>query len=266
MSGTESRGATWFTSAIIAVVACGLLAFAMSTVQKHDDPKPEPIDRAAALRDKGFATTHTKTPRAPRDPYPGKATTGLVVHPNRTVGLYDAPNGKAFAKLNPQEFGDTWLPAIARAGGWLQVMLPSKPNGSTGWVRAGQMATGHTPYVIRVHLKSTQLELYRDRALVGAWRVAVGAKATPTPTGRTFVLGQFTDPAQSFSPVILPLGTHSATLDNFGGGPGTVAIHGWTDQKVFGRAVSHGCIRVPSQALYQLRQVPVGTLVMIDAN
>lgn len=265
VSGAAGRGASWLTSVVVAVVACGLLAFAMFTVQEHQK-NAKPADFAAALRDKGYATTHTRTPKAPHDPYPTQATTGLVVHPNRTVGLYAEPNGKPFAKLNPMEFGDSWFPAIARAGGWLQIMLPSKPNGSTGWVRAGFMATGHTPYVIRVHLKSTQLELYKDRALMGAWRVAVGAPSTPTPTGRTFVLGQFTDPAQSFSPVILPLGTHSATLDSYGGGPGTVAIHGWNDPKVFGHPVSHGCIRVPKEALFQLRQVPVGTLVMIDAN
>jgi hypothetical protein len=263
VSGAGGRGASWLTSVIVAVVGCGLLAFAMFTVQQKQEPTKAP-DNAAALRDAGLATTHTRTPKAPRDTHLSKATTGLVVHPNRTVGLYDKPGGKAFAKLNPQEFGDSWFPAIARAGEWLQIMLPSKPNGSTGWVRSGLMATGHTPYVIRVHLKKTQLELYKDRRLIGAWRVAVGAPGTPTPTGRTFVLGQFTDEAQSFSPVILPLGTHSATLDSFGGGPGTVAIHGWPKADTFGKAVSHGCIRVPTEALFQLRQVPVGTLVMID--
>lgn len=263
VSGAEGRGASWLTSVAIAVVGCALLAFAMVHVQQKDEPEREP-EISASVRDKGFATTHTRTPKAPRDPSPQKATTGLVVHPNRTVGVYDAPNGKPFAKLNPREFGDSWFPAIARAGGWLQIMLPSKPNGSTGWVRAGLMATGHTPYVIRVHLRSTQLELYNNRELMGAWRVGVGKADTPTPTGRTFVLGQFTDPKQDFSPVILPLGTHSATLDDYGGGPGTVAIHGWPTNDVFGKAVSHGCIRVPKEALFQLRQVPVGTLVLID--
>ena len=94
--------------------------------------------------------------------------------------------------------------------------------------------------------------------------VAIGEPGTPTPTGRTFVLGSVVDEAQSFSPVILPLGSHSDTLDTYGGGPGTVALHGWPDASVFGGAVSHGCIRVPADALDRLRQVPLGTLVRVD--
>lgn len=263
MAGTGSRGSSWLTAAFVAAIACGLLTFALLSVQKEPAPAP-PQENPAELRDQGFSTTHTRTPQAPRDPNPTQATTGLVVHPNRVVGVFDKPDGKPFAKLSPTEFGDTWLPAIARTEGWVQVLLPSKPNGSTGWVRAGMVSQGKTTYVIRVHTGLKQMELYNNRVLMGAWRVAVGKGATPTPIGRTFIHGQFEDSKQSFSPVILPLGTHSATLDNYGGGPGTVAIHGWKDPKVFGKAVSHGCIRVPDDALQQLRQVPIGTIVLID--
>lgn len=82
--------------------------------------------------------------------------------------------------------------------------------------------------------------------------------------GRTFLLGSIVDANQSFSPLILPLGSHSDTLDTYGGGPGTVALHGWPDASVFGSAISHGCVRVPADALEQLRQVPLGTLVIVD--
>ena len=67
----------------------------------------------------------------------------------------------------------------------------------------------------------------------------------------------------AYSPLILPLGTHSGTLTAFGGGPGTVALHGWPDLAVFGHAVSHGCVRVPAAALRVLSRVPLGSLVMI---
>ena len=115
-----------------------------------------------------------------------------------------------------------------------------------------------------MHVGSRELELFEDGALVGSWTVAVGAAETPTPTGRTFLLGSIVDANQSYSPVILPLGSHSDTLDSYGGGPGTVALHGWPDDSVFGSAVSHGCIRVPDDALEQLSQVPLGTLVIVD--
>jgi lipoprotein-anchoring transpeptidase ErfK/SrfK len=42
-----------------------------------------------------------------------------------------------------------------------------------------------------------------------------------------------------------------------------VALHGWTDPSVFGKAISHGCVRVPDDALDLLRTVPIGTPVMV---
>jgi lipoprotein-anchoring transpeptidase ErfK/SrfK len=178
--------------------------------------------------------------------------------------LYVAPGRKPFAKVTRKQFGDTWLPVVERRGGWSRVLLPSRPNGSTGWLRTNQVERRTSPYLIRVHLGSRQLELYSGGSSVGSWTVAVGASETPTPTGRTFLLGSMVDEDQSFSPLILPLGSHSDTLDSYGGGPGTVALHGWPDDSVFGQAVSHGCIRVPSEALDALSNVPLGTLVLID--
>ena len=61
-------------------------------------------------------------------------------------------------------------------------------------------------------------------------------------------------------------GPVSPTHDTFGGGPGTVAIHTWPTDDVYGTATSDGCIRVPADALDQLSEVPLGTLVMIDED
>ena len=210
------------------------------------------------------STTKTKLPRAPKDDDPTGTTDGQVVHPRRTLAVYAAPGRRPFAKVTAKQMNDTWLPVIDRRGGWTQVLLPSRPNGSTGWLRTRQLEERRTPYLIRVHVGSRRLELLREGEPIGSWSVAVGAPETPTPVGRTFLLGSIVDEAQSYSPLILPLGSHSDTLDSYGGGPGTVALHGWPDTSVFGRAVSHGCVRVPADALEQLRQVPLGTLVIVD--
>jgi lipoprotein-anchoring transpeptidase ErfK/SrfK len=98
---------------------------------------------------------------------------------------------------------------------------------------------------------------------VGAWTVAVGAPGTPTPAGRTFLMASLQPTNPTYTPLILPLGAHSETLDTFGGGPGTVALHGWPDTSVFGHAITHGCVRVPSAALDVLSHVPLGSLVLI---
>lgn len=210
------------------------------------------------------ATTHAAITAAPLDPRPFAATDGLVVHPSQDTPVYTAPDSEPFAKVGPRQFGPTWLPVVEKADGWVRVLLPSRPNRSTGWLPDRDLQRAYSPYLIRVHTTSRTLELLHRGRSQGVWKVAVGTRKTPTPAGRTFVLGSITDDKQSYSPVILPLGSHSPTLDAFGGGPGTVALHGWPRSGVFGSAVSHGCVRVPAGALERLRRVPLGTLVLID--
>jgi lipoprotein-anchoring transpeptidase ErfK/SrfK len=262
----ERKRSTWPEALVIVVLVCAGLAFALDRFTADDEPASvDEVDLAAVdMKALKPSNTETRVKAAQRDTDQQQATTGLVVHPQRKVPVFDEPGGTAIAKLAPQQFGDTWVPVIDRADGWYRVMLPSRPNGSTGWLRDEKLAEARSHHLIRVHTGSRTVELFDAGDLVGSWPVAVGAPDTPTPTGRTFVLGQFTDPGQSFSPVIIPLGTHSATLDTYGGGPGTVAFHGWNDPSVFGDAVSHGCIRVPGDALDQLRTVPLGTTVLID--
>lgn len=210
------------------------------------------------------STTHTRLDQAPADPNPQQATEGWIVRPTKVIALRDAPGGRAFGKVGPKQIGETWLPVIDQREQWTRVLLPSKPNGSTGWLRSAHLTRTFTPYLIRVHLSSMRLELFFEGREMNSWTIGIGKPDTPTPTGRTFVLGSIVDPDQTYSPIILPLGSHSDTLDSFGGGPGTVAIHTWPTTDVLGTASSNGCIRVPQEALNQLTQVPLGTLVLVD--
>ena len=253
-------------SAVIAIAISALVMTALTSCGADDDKKKAGgrDSRPPNLATLVASTTDTKLPRAPKDANPSAVTDGKVVHPRRTLPVYAAPGRRPFAKITPKQMGDTWLPVIDQRGGWTQVLLPSRPNGSTGWLKSAALEQLQTPYLIRVHVGSRQLELIRDGVAVGSWSVAVGAPDTPTPLGRTFLLGSIVDPSQGYSPLILPLGSHSDTLDTYGGGAGTVALHGWPDTSVFGSAISHGCVRVPADALEQLRQVPLGTLVIVD--
>lgn len=220
-----------------------------------------PVIEAANLQ---VSSTYTEIAAAPADPDPTGTTDGTVVHPIRNTPVHDGPNGAAIAQMETQQFGDTWLPMIGEQDGWVQVLLPSKPASTAGWIRDEDVERAVTPYVVEVHLGSRTMELARDGETVGEWSVGIGGPDTPTPTGRTFILGAFSDVNQDYSPVFFPLGTHSPTLDTFGGGPGTVAFHGWPTDDVFGEADSNGCIRVPQDALDALTEVPLGTLVLVD--
>jgi lipoprotein-anchoring transpeptidase ErfK/SrfK len=147
------------------------------------------------------------------------------------------------------------------------VLLPSRPNGATGWLATdgGKLRTARSSYRINVDTSDRRLVILNSGRKVGTWTVAVGDAKTPTPTGRTFLLASLAPTRPTYSRLILPVGAHSATLDTFGGGPGTVAFHGWPQSSVFGKAVTHGCVRVPENALKELSRVPLGTPVVVTA-
>lgn len=247
------------TMLVLALLCAAIVAWGVSSRSGDSDDWDEQPD----LTNLVASSTKSTLNDAPRDPAPRAATDGAIVRPKQATGVYDAPQGSVFGKIGRKQFGPTWLPVIAEEDGWVQVLLPSRPNGSTGWIPADRVQRQVSPYLIRVHVGSRTLELFFEGKRTGSWPVAVGKAETPTPTGRTFVLGSIADSSQS-SQVILPLGAHSQTLDSYGGGPGTVALHAWPDASVFGTAASHGCVRVPDDALDELTKVPLGTVVLID--
>jgi len=212
-----------------------------------------------------IASTYGTTPAAPQDPDPFARETGIVVHPATTRVIYARPGGRAVAVLPATELGSpTWVPVVQSKPGWDRILLPTRPDRSTGWIRVGGgLRTAYTPYQIDINLATYRLTILEAGRRLGTWTVAEGAPGTPTPAGRTFLLASLRPPQPTYSPLILPLGTHSDTLDTFGGGPGTVALHGWPDPAVFGHAASHGCIRVPAAALRALSRIPLGSPVMI---
>jgi hypothetical protein len=212
------------------------------------------------------ATTYGTTPAAPQDPAPFQAETGTVIHPTMTRVVYARPGGPAVAVLPATELGSpTWVPVVQSQPGWDRVLLPTRPDRSTGWIYlgGGGLQSAYTPYQIDINLATYRLTILDAGRSLGTWTVAEGAPGTPTPTGRTFVLASLIPLQPTYSPLILPLGTHSDTLTTYGGGPGTVGLHGWPDPSVFGHAVSHGCVRVPPAALRALSRVPLGSAVMI---
>ena len=224
---------------------------------------------AAELAKLPRATTYTSIPAAPTDPDPFAVTSGLVVRPLSPQIIYAAPGKGPVAVLPPTQLGGpTWVPIVQSSQGWERVLLPSKPNGATGWIYTGAtngsyLDTRTSAYLVRIEIRARKLSVFESGRSLGTWTVAVGAPGTPTPTGRTFLLASLAPVHPTYSPLILPLGFHSKTLDTFGGGPGTVGVHGWPDRSVFGRAVSHGCVRVPAAALHVLAVIPLGSLVLI---
>jgi L,D-transpeptidase catalytic domain len=226
-------------------------------------PIPVPFVSAQQLAKLPATTTDATIAAAPRDTRRSDDTAGVVVHNRQPVAVFATAGGRPFARLPVTQLGaDTWLPVIGQQSGWVQVLLPSRPNGSMGWLSTDQLSLARSNDEIRIHLAANRLQLVRSGRITGSWTVSTGTHRTPTPTGRTFLLAVIRDPQQTFSPLIYALGTHSAALDTYAGGPGTVGIHTWPTAST--PRASHGCIRVPAGALRAIAQVPLGSLIRID--
>jgi lipoprotein-anchoring transpeptidase ErfK/SrfK len=249
-------GAAAAAAATMLVTGCG--------GSKADGASKDQANPTAKLPE---ATTYTNLKGIPEDPDPLASSDGTVVHPTAATPVSATAGGPPVATLPSTQLGSpTWVPVVETKPGWQRVLLPSRPNKATGWIptAGGKFQTARSTYTIKVALGARQLTLTNGGRKVGTWKVAVGAPKTPTPTGRTFLLASLAPAKKTYSPLILPVGAHSATLDSFGGGPGTVAFHGWPSKSVFGQAVTHGCVRVPADALTALSKVPLGTPVVIN--
>jgi lipoprotein-anchoring transpeptidase ErfK/SrfK len=252
-------------TAAIAVLATGCGTTAPPHAAQATPAQPMQVSSAQIAR-LPPATTYGITPAAPPDPAPFAPETGTVLHPETTRLVYARPGGPPVAALPVTQLGSpTWVPVVQSQPGWDRVLLPARPNRSTGWIYlgGGGVQTAYSPYQVQIDLATRRLTVLDDGHSLGSWTVADGAASTPTPIGRTFLLASLAPRSPTYSPLILPLGAHSDTLTTYGGGPGTVALHGWPDQAVFGHAVSHGCVRVPAAALRALARIPLGSAVTI---
>ena len=164
------------------------------------------------------------------------------------------------------EFGTTRVVLVTkRAGAWLQVALPERPNGSTGWVRASDVELRRVADRLDIDLASRTLTWMRGRDVVLTTSIATGAVETPTPTGRFYVTDLLDTPdGGGYGPFAIGVSAHSDTLSEFGGGDGQIGVHGTSDPSSIGQAVSHGCVRVPNDVITRLAtSLPLGTPVRV---
>jgi lipoprotein-anchoring transpeptidase ErfK/SrfK len=151
---------------------------------------------------------------------------------------------------------------------WLKVLLPRKPNGSTGWVRRDQVTLTGISRHAEVDLSARTLRLFQGDRVERVYQVAVGKPGTPTPTGTFFVTLKLRPPqiSTTYGAWALGLSAYSPVLNQFGTGDGQIALHGWANLGDLGLAVSHGCVRLDNQAVSTLAaELPLGAPVTIRA-
>jgi len=155
-----------------------------------------------------------------------------------------------------------------RRDGWLRVLVPGRPNGGEGWVRAVDVDMFTVDRKIVVDLSDLRLDVVVADEVVLTTPVAIGKPANPTPTGLFFVTDavRVTNPAGPWGPFALGLSARSDTITEFGGADGIIAIHGTNRPDSIGTAGSLGCVRVPNETIVRVGELAgVGTPVFIGA-
>jgi lipoprotein-anchoring transpeptidase ErfK/SrfK len=147
---------------------------------------------------------------------------------------------------------------------WAKILVPKRPNGSTGWVRLDSVKLSQVENRIEVDLSTYTLRFFRKGRLLHRFEVGVGQPQNPTPTGVffTWALLKSPDPQGPYGNYALGLSGFSPVLSDWPGG-GRAAVHGTVDPGDRGRKVSHGCVRVYNEDMRRLRAVPLGTPVII---
>lgn len=152
---------------------------------------------------------------------------------------------------------------------WLRVLLPIRPDGSTGWIPRDNVVLLRTRYWVTVDKRRRLVSVFRRGRRVLRTRAVIGKPATPTPDGLAAIYEKDPqpDPTAFLGPWALPLTIFSNVLFNFGGGPGRVAIHGRDGASLLdplGSALSHGCIRIDNGPItWMAHHLPQGTPVEI---
>jgi len=215
-------------------------------------------------------------------------TTTVAAAPVQTVAVAKGPSVEVYTSTvqpeparvleNPQPSGaapggffDLRMLVVEQQQGWLKVLLPIRPNGSSGWVRRSAVDVETHDYRAVVELSSHRITVWKGNEVVLQEPVGVGASGrTPTTKGLFYTTELYPVlPSQqsAYGPWAFALSGFSEVLYSFGdGGTGVLGLHGTGDPSSIGRDVSNGCIRMSNAGITKLADMlPLGTPVEITA-
>lgn len=154
---------------------------------------------------------------------------------------------------------------LASGETWIQVELPGRPNGQTGWVPSAALGPLHVVrgflLINRTTLRAT---LFRDGRAIIKVPIGVGKASTPTPAGHFYVLEKLTSLGDPFyGPLAIGTSAYAPTLSEWPGG-GVVGIHGTSEPQLIPGRPSHGCIRMRNGDVTRVwRVISLGTPIEI---
>ncbi|MHB8465090.1 MAG: L,D-transpeptidase [Acidimicrobiales bacterium] len=214
---------------------------------------------------RSVATTTTTAVPAPKH----QSVVAAAAVPSLQVFATPDVTAPAETLSNPRPLGGPLVLLVTtQRPGWNQVLLPIRPNGSTGWVRSADVTLSAHDYWIVVALHAHAITVYENDTVIDHEPIGVGTGATPTPGGLFYTEDfiKLTDPGGPYGPYAYGLSGFSDVLTTFGGGPGQLAIHGTNEPWALGHDVSHGCIRMSNAGITKLAAIlPRGVPVHVVA-
>ena len=198
-------------------------------------------------------------------------TVTRYAHPYTTAKIRTRPSvhGRTITRLHfhtedgPLEVYLALRSRVVKGTTWIQIRIPGRPNGRTGWVREdalGPLVVVRT--ALRINRTTLKATLYRNGRKVWQSPVGVGKASTPTPAGRFWIRERLQALGGVYGPWAFGTSAYSILSDWPGGG--VVGIHGTNEPSLIPGRPSHGCVRVPNAKIMQLaRLMPVGTPVRI---
>jgi len=244
--------------------------------RSHDRTGGEPSSVSATVSTRPVPAITTAVPATTTTlpAYVSLAARAIVPH----VAVFDRPATRKPARVldNPwlvvpsqaaSAVPQVFLVQTRRADGWVRVLLPIRPNGSSGWVRATDVALSRVVFRIRVDLGAHRITVFAHGHATYTGPIASGTPRTPTPVGHYYirVLIKAPNPNTVYGPYAYGLSSHSDALTSFNGGDGEIGIHGNNDASVLGKPITHGCIRIDNTEITRLAaRLPLGTPVDIE--
>jgi lipoprotein-anchoring transpeptidase ErfK/SrfK len=250
----------------VAAVACLALAAAAAACSSDGEDPLATVTPSGAVTDASTADDGSTVAGDATGPVLQRATPTT----DDVIEIHGAPSSQApiTTALEPRtRLGSSRvLLATGERPGWVQVSVPARPNGATGWIRADQVTLEPVEGGITVDLDARRMRIVLDGEVLADTDIAVGTADNPTPTGRFYVIDRVEPetPDGAYGAFALGLSAWSPTLTDFGGGDGQVGIHGTDEPGSIGKAASHGCVRVPDDVAAILSRVPLGTPVVVE--
>ena len=173
--------------------------------------------------------------------------------------------------ITPFSYRRTVVPilesAVAASGAeWIRVPLGERPNGSSGWIPRWVTRKRPLDWTIQVDLSQRRARAFRNGRRVRTFRVVVGAKRTPTPPGRFFVVDRVKlSDSWARGTWALATSAFSTVHFRFAGGRGQIAMHARGSLGApLGTAASNGCIRFANGDIaWLVKRLPIGTPIEI---